>query len=106
MTVKPSPGPPAGFRIQSGAGKIGELVGGKKKDRRVRFKAMLGAVAVMDIPVDNEHPFEAQVFSCRHSRDGHIVEQTIAHGPVSFRMMTGGADQGKKHCPDHQSQPV
>ena len=50
---------------------------------------VLGAVAVMDIPIYYENSFNGVLFLKVSCRDGHIVKKTKSHGPVAFCVVAG-----------------
>ena len=56
---------------------------------------MLGAVWMVNIPVDNEHALSAVFSAGIFSGDGHIVKQAKTHLPVMFSMMSGRAPAAK-----------
>ena len=59
-------------------------------DRRIIFDQRLGTVAVMDVPVDDQHPFCA-VFPPRVvRRDGCVTEQAEAHRAIVQRVVARG----------------
>ena len=48
---------------------------------------MLRAVAVVQVPVDDQDALEAVFFLCIGGSDGDVVEEAEAHGPVGFGMV-------------------
>lgn len=58
----------------------GEFVGAKEEDRGVCVEGVLGAVAVVDIPVYNENVFEIVFLLSVAGSDGNVVEEAEAHG--------------------------
>ena len=62
---------------------------------RLPGEAVLGAVAVVHVPVDDHHPFVAQSLARPAGADGHVVEQAEAHGLVTLRMVPGWPDQAE-----------
>ena len=72
------------FAKSAGSGVVGILVGGHVEDARVAFEGVLGAVAVMDIPVQDHQLFQAQFGLKSASRHGHVVEKTKTHGAIAF----------------------
>ena len=50
----------------------------------------LGAVAVMDIEVDDRNPLEPLVLKRIGGGHGHVVEQAKSHGAIRGRVMTAG----------------
>ncbi len=70
-------------------------MGRKIKDLGIVPERMLGAVAVMQVPVDDQDTPQTAVPPGVGGPDGHVVEQAETHGPMRFGVMTGRADQGK-----------
>ncbi len=64
-------------------------------DIRLIFDEGLGAVPVMDVPVDNQNSLETMLPSCIVSRERDISEETESHRPVMNGMMTGRSYGGK-----------
>ena len=67
----------------------------KKKHSRVRIKNVLSAIAMMYIPVNDEHPFQAMTGPGVRRCQGDIVEQTEAHAPRRRGVMTRRPDQAQ-----------
>ena len=72
-----------------------ELMGGKIENRRVPVECVLGAIAMMDIPIDYHNPLHAVMELQVMGADGHRVKQAEPHGAIPERVMAGRADQGK-----------
>ncbi len=89
--VEDFPGAPAlpGFRGVAGAGIPGGLVGGEKEHGAVGVKDLLGAVAVMHVPIHDGDPTDAVPFLRVVGGDGDIVEETKAHGGGGPGVVTG-----------------
>jgi hypothetical protein len=51
-----------------------------------------GAVAVMDVPIHDQHPAQPELADRKLRGAGDAVEQAKAHRPVTFGVMAGGAD--------------
>ena len=66
--VAPSPSPYAGFRGCAGAGIPRRLMGAEEEDRAVGIEDVLRAVAVMDVPIGDQHPAHAMVSSGHSGR--------------------------------------
>ncbi len=56
---------------------------------------MLGAVAVVDVPVHDQDPPEAQGDFGVKRPQGHIVEKAESHGPAPLGVVARRAGQGK-----------
>jgi hypothetical protein len=63
-----------------------ELVGRDVQHARIAPEAVLGAVAVVDVPVDDRHALEPARQGVL-GPDRHVVEQAEAHRPVPLRVM-------------------
>ena len=48
---------------------------------------MLGAVAVVDVPVDDGHPLQTEVLQGVNRAQGHVIEKAEPHGPVPLGVM-------------------
>ncbi len=53
----------------------------------VRLDERLRPVAVVDVPVDDEHAIEMMVAASVMGRDGHVAEETEAHGAIAERVV-------------------
>ena len=51
----------------------------------------LGTVAVVDVPVEDQHPFGAALGEGVRGGDSHVVEQAEAHRPVALGVVPGRA---------------
>ena len=56
---------------------------------------MLRAVAVVDVPINDQDPLEPGALPEPVGGDRHVVEQTEAHGEVALGVMPRGASRGK-----------
>jgi hypothetical protein len=63
--------------------------------RRILFEYMLNAIAVMDVPVDNQDSLQAQDLTGEGGTQGNVVEQAESHGPAFFGMMTRRTGQNE-----------
>jgi hypothetical protein len=92
LTVAPAP---ADLVDAAGARVEGVLVEGEKEHRGVVVEQVLGAVAVVDVPVDDHHPLDPvpALQVARRHRD--VVEQAEAHRPVGLGVVTGRAHAGE-----------
>ena len=91
----PSARPLPRFAKSAGSGIVGVLVGGDVEDAGVAFEGVLGAVAVMDIPVQDHQLFQAHLALKSASRHGHVVEETKTHGAVAFGVVARRPHGGK-----------
>jgi len=71
------------------------LMDAKVEDGVVFVEDILGAVAMVDIKVDDEHPLEAMAVLEVPSRHGYIVKHTKPHAPSLRGMVPRRTDQGK-----------
>ena len=81
---------PAGARFaQTARSRVkGRLMGRKIKDVFILVEAVLGAVAVMDIEIDDEDLFNAKAEPGPAGGNGDIVEYAETHGPVMQGVMS------------------
>ena len=70
------------------------LMGGDEQDVRVVPEQVLGAVAVVHVPVDDEHPLTA--VGERSGGDRDVVEQAEALTPCRHRVVTGWAHDDER----------
>ena len=91
-------GPP-GARIQR------VLVGRDVEDVRIVPEDLLGPVAVVHVPVDDQHALAEG--GTRGRRDGHVVEEAEPHGAVGRRVVPRGADrdEGRRPRPAARAPP-
>ena len=68
---------------------------GEIQDLSVGIKDLLCAVAMMQIPIDNQDFFNIMYLSGMHCANGDIVENTKSRGISCTRVMPGRANQGK-----------
>jgi hypothetical protein len=86
----------AGFVRRAGARIKRPAVNRKKADIVVCVKRVLRGIAVMDVPIDDQHSIHV-VFLTRNARsDGNVVEQAKAHRPFGECMMAGRPYQAKR----------
>jgi hypothetical protein len=64
-------------------------MGGDVEDRRFVPEQVLGAVAVMDIPIDDHYPLTGVDKGGRGH--GHVVQEAETHGPIGPSMVARGA---------------
>ncbi len=69
------------------------LVRREVEDRRVLPEGVLRAVAVVEVPVDDEDPLGGPGGLERARRDGDVVEETEAHGAVGLGVVAGRTDE-------------
>jgi hypothetical protein len=78
-----------------GAGVERGLVGRKIEHVGPFVERPLGAVAVVEVPIDDEDPAEAVAAAEVLGADGDVVEDAEAHGPGRLGVMPRGAHQGQ-----------
>ena len=78
---------PAGARIER------PLVQRDEEDGVVAAEDRLGAVAVVDVEVDDRDALEPELGLRVARRDGDVVEEAEAHRPVGERVVAGRADE-------------
>ena len=62
-----------------------------------RAKRLGGAVAVVHVPVEDEHALYAELAPRQLGRDGDVVEQAEAHRTVGFGVVPRRAQRRKTH---------
>ncbi len=82
-------------RSCAGVTGTGRLVERGIEDAGVRFESVLSAVAVVDVPVDDEDSLQAVDLLKAAGGDGYIVKQAKAHGRVSLGVMAGRTHKAK-----------
>ena len=60
---------------------------------------VVGAVAVVDVPVEDQHPLDAQRGDRMTRGDGDVVEQAEAHRPVRHGVVSRWAMRAEAHLP-------
>ena len=65
----------------------------EEEDVITSINSLLGAIAVMNIPIDDQDALTAHSCASSSSRDGDIREKTEAHGSLWFRMVAGWPDE-------------
>ena len=68
----------------------------KKADLAVVPEHVLRAVAVMHVPIDDQHAVRARARRCGPRGDGHVVEQAKAHRILRAGVMARRADQAQR----------
>ena len=68
---------------------------GKIKDILRSIKTVLGAVTMVQVPVDDGNALQTQTLQTKTGPDRNIVKKAKPHGPVRLGMMTGRPHQGK-----------
>ena len=77
----------AGVAESAGAREQAALVDAGEQHVSTPAEHVGGAVAVMDVPVDDHHPLAVELPDRQLGGDGDVVEQAEAHRPVGERMM-------------------
>ena len=88
--------PGAGFVAAAGAGVEGRLVGGEEEDGVVVVEGVLGAVAVVDVPIDDEDFADAIFFLGVAGGDGDVVEDAESAAAGLGGVVAGGADRARR----------
>jgi hypothetical protein len=70
-------------------------MGGKEKHRWVLIKNILGAIAMMHIPIHDEYFLKAVFLLKISGPNSYIIEYTKAAGSIPMGMVTRGADKTK-----------
>ena len=63
---------------------------------RIGLEGRLGAVAVMDVKIDDSDAFETMSMAGARRTDRDIVEETKAHGAIGLGVMAGGSYGAKR----------
>ena len=71
------------------------LVGTHIKDTGIVLEQVLGAIAVVHIPVEDQYFLQAVVPLQVSGRDRNIVEKAKAQSRIVLGMVTRGSNQGK-----------
>ena len=71
------------------------LMGGEVQNIGTGVEDFLGSVAMVDIEVNNGHPFHRTVSDCPIGGHRDVVEQAKSHHPVALSMMAGRPNQGE-----------
>ena len=71
------------------------LVGAEKENVRVFVKDILSAVAVVNVPIDDEDSADAEVFTRMRCGNGNVVEHAKSHADGRPRVMSGGANHAE-----------
>src|SRR5687768_3432184 len=79
----------AGFIRRAGSWIKWPAVDRKESDAIVGIERVLRGVAVVDIPINNEHSFDLVFLSRDAGSHGNVVEQTEAHCSFGEGMMSG-----------------
>ena len=79
------------------------LEGGAQHHARVVAEDVLGAVAVVDVEIDDGDPCQAVRLQGMRGGDGDVVEEAEAHGLVAGGVVAGRAagDEGVVHLAAH-----
>src|SRR5439155_25123754 len=87
----------AGFGFEAGAGvtRPRVLVHADEKDAGVGFETGLGAVAVVDVEIDDGDLLEVVFLLKIFGGDGDVGEEAEAHRVGGLGVVAGGSDGGK-----------
>ena len=80
----------ARFLLAAGPGIPGELVRAEVEHRAVFIEDVLRAVAVVHVPVDNQHLAQMVLALCIAGGDGGVVEHAEAHAAMAVAWCPGG----------------
>ena len=86
---------PANLADVAGSRVEGELVTREIEDIWIFVERVLGAVAVVHVPVENHHPLQALLGLEGPRRDRHVVEQAEAHGVIRLGVVARGTHGGQ-----------
>ena len=98
LRVAPRPAPRAGFVGRAGAGIERPAVDREEADALVGVEHVLRAVAVVDVPIDDQHAVEPVLVDRDAGGDGHVVEQAEAHRAVGERMVPGRPHEAERRA--------
>jgi hypothetical protein len=70
-------------------------MGAEEEDAGILVEDVLGAVAVVHVPIGDEHAFDAVDFAGVARGDGCVVEDAEAHAAGGGGVMAGGTDGGE-----------
>ena len=79
----------------STTGIIGILMGREVEDPGIFVKSALGAVAVVQVPVYDQDPLEAELLFCIFSGNRNVVKDAETHPAAWFSVVAGGTDEGE-----------
>ena len=71
------------------------LVRAEKENGRIIFKRVLGSVAVMHVPIHDQHALETVTRLKIARGNGHVIQETKSHGSIDFRVMPGRTHRAK-----------
>ncbi len=86
---------PADLRQMARSRKERTLMNGEEQHPRIGFEQMLGAVSVMNVPINDKDPLEAEAVQGMICSKSRVVEHAVAHRSTEFGMMARRADQGE-----------
>ena len=90
---------PSGFRYRTGSGVSAIMMCAEIKDRSVIIKNVLGAVAVVIIPVHDQHAADAMLLLQIPGSNGDIIEDAESHTAIRCGVMARRA-YGSESIPD------
>ena len=91
--MKPGPVAVADLVERAGAGIERIAVRGDVQHAGIAREDVLRAVAVVDVPIDDQHPLEAVAGAQVGGTDGDVVEEAEAHGAIALGVVAGRADE-------------
>ena len=95
----------AGVVAVAGAGEDPALVDAGEEDVVAFAEDRRGAVAVVDVPVEDQDPLDRELGDRQRGGDGDVVEEAEPHRPVRFRMVPRrppGAEPHLRLAPDQR----
>ena len=88
--------PPTCVLDESGAGIVGPLVYGKKKNFGGVVERVHGAVAVVYVPIQNQDSIQTVNVNTVHRSHRDVVEKAESHCPSCFGVVAGGTNKGER----------
>src|SRR5690349_19977452 len=71
------------------------LMRAEEQHRAIAVKAVLGAVAVMHVPIDDQHPGDVVPLLSVPRRYRDVIEQAKPHGAIAFGMVPRRSNRTK-----------
>ena len=63
-------------------------------DSGVPLHQRLRSVPMVDVPVDNQHPFGGEILESEPGRDNHVIDEAKSHRRVGGGVMAWRPDDG------------
>ena len=74
---------------------VRELVRREEEHRGVGLEERLGAVSVVDVPVDDQDPVQLLALAKRARGDRYVVEEAESHAPIRLSVVAGRPNGGE-----------